>query len=88
MCITARLVHIARIFPSSFSVPILQQCHHMTLDFVMQQLYAWKETSFWDAQHKQLVRWNLELQIAEGGTGLVPQWKLADASYAASWFHP
>jgi hypothetical protein len=34
------------------------------------------------------VRWNIELQIAEGGTGLVPQWKLADAAYVASWFQP
>ena len=32
--------------------------------------------------------WNLELQIAEGGTGLIPQWKLAGASYAASWLQP
>ena len=30
----------------------------------------------------------MELQVSEGGTDLVPQWKLADASYAASWFQP
>ena len=47
-----------------------------------------KTFSFWNETHEELVRWNLELQIAEGGTGLVPQWKLADASYAASWFQP
>ena len=88
LCIVARLVHIARIFPPSFSVPVLMQCHQMTIQFVVQKLYAWKKTSFWNSVHEKRVMWNLELKIAEGGTGLIPQWKLADASSAASWLQP
>ena len=30
----------------------------------------------------------MELRIEDGGTGLVPQWRLAHASFAASWFQP
>ena len=79
LCTSARLVHFERNFPPSFSVPLLQQCHQKTLNFVVQHLYAWKDASFWNEMHKKLALWNLELQIAEGGAGLVPQWKLADA---------
>ena len=88
LCVASRLVHIARIIPPEFSVPILKQCQAKTLDFVCHQLYAWKESSFWNAQHEKLVRWNVELPIKNAGTGLVPQWKLANASFAASWFQP
>ena len=60
----------------------------MTIEFVFEKLFAWKASSFWDKFHKKLVQWNVELPIADGGTGLTPQWKLADASFAASWFQP
>ena len=39
-------------------------------------------------QHQKLVRWNVELRIKDGGTGLIPQYLLVHASYAASWFQP
>ena len=85
LCIVARLVHIARIFPPSFSVPAFKKCHQMTIQFVVQKLYVWKK--HYVIQEK-LVMWNLELQIAEGEAGLIPHWKLADASYVASWLQP
>ena len=60
----------------------------MTLDFVVQHLYKWKSFSFWNQLHKKLVKWNIELRIKDGGTGLIPHWRLAHASFAASWFQP
>ena len=57
----------------------------MTIQFVVQKLYVWKKHH---VIQEKLVMWNLELQIAEGGTGLIPQWKLADASFATSWLQP
>ena len=64
LCIVARLVHIARIFPPNFSVPVLKQCHQMTIQFVVQKLYAWKNTQFWSSAREKLALWHLELQIA------------------------
>ena len=70
------------------TVDLLKRCHNLTLEFVLQRLYAWKNDSFWNKSHEKLVRWNVELPIAEGGAGYVPQWRLAEASFAASWLQP
>ena len=43
----------------------------MTLDFVTQHLYCWKNFSFWNHLHKKLVKWNIELRIKDGGTGIL-----------------
>ena len=88
ICVVSRLVHIARILPPCFSVDLLKHCHEFTMNFVVQHLYAWKKDSFWDKTHEKLARWNVELPIAEGGSGIVPQWRLAEASFAASWLQP
>jgi hypothetical protein len=87
-CVSARLVHLPRIFPPDFSIKLQQECHKMILEFVFQHLYEGTRFSFWNKLHERLVRWNLGLRIRDGGTGLIPQWRLAHTSFAASWFQP
>ena len=41
ICVVSRLVHIARILPPCFSVDLLKHCHELTMNFVVQPLYAW-----------------------------------------------
>ena len=48
----------------------------------------WKSWNFWNAAHRKLVRWNLELPLKEGGTGCLPFWLIAKAAYAASRYQP
>ena len=88
MCVAACLVHVARILPTDISRNLLFRCQEKTLNFVSAKLFAWKNSSFWNATHEKLVRWNVELRIKDGGTGLIPQYLLVHASYAASWFQP
>ena len=47
VCVVARLVHIARISPPSFSVTLLKH-----LDLVVNYLHAWKQSSFWNEIHE------------------------------------
>ena len=76
-----------RALPPALSEPLLKECQDMTLDF-MERLFNWTSWNFWDAAHRKLVRWNLELPLKEGGTGCLPFWLIAKAAYAASWYQP
>ena len=76
-----------RALPPALSEPLLKECQNMTLDF-LERLFNWKSWNFWNAAHRKLVRWNLELPLKEGGTGCLPFWLIAKAAYAASWYQP
>ena len=86
-CISSKHDHITRALPPSISEPLLRKCQEMTLDFI-ESLHNWSSINFWNAAHRKLVRWNLELPLKEGGTGCLPHWMLAKAAYVASWYQP
>ena len=82
-CVSSKHVQVMRALPPAPSEPLLKECQDMTLDF-MERLFNWTSWNFWNAAHRKLVRWNLELPLKEVGTGCLPFWLIAQAAYAAS----